>query len=235
MTQAPPDPSGKQAKPDPITPSTGSEIFLTIFSPTVVLADGTSFALNGNNVSYRFHVDDSTGDLLSDHFGGYATGPVPPDPTPIVNGWTGMPGRMRREFPDAGRGDFRSPAIRIRQSHTVSALQYRSHTVTKGKPALPGLPATFGSEEDVTTLVINLHDEYSAISTDLMYSVFPKYDAIVRSVSVTNQGDASVTIEDLASLSVDLPCEELDMIYLSGEWAREAHRQRRRVHYGIQG
>lgn len=201
----------------------------------MIVVDGTSFALNGNNVSYRFHVDDSTGDLLSDHFGGRATGPIPPDPAPIVNGWTGMSGRVRREFPDQGRGDFRSPAIRIRQSHTVSALQYHSHTVLKGKPALPGLPATFGNENDATTIVIHLYDKYSAIAADLMYSVFPRYDAIVRSVSVTNKGNGSIIIEDLASLSVDLPCEDLDMTYLSGEWARETHRQRRRVDYGIQG
>lgn len=199
--------------------------------------DGTSVALHGNNVSYLFHADDSTGDLLSDHFGGSVTGQMPTDPTPIVNGWTGMSGRVRREFPDQGRGDFRSPAIRIRQSgaHTISALQYQSHTVVKGKPALPGLPATFGDENDVTTIIIHLYDKYSLIAADLMYSVFPRYDAIVRSVTVTNKGKGAIVLEDLASLSVDLPFGDLDMIYLRGEWARETHRQRRRIDYGLQG
>ncbi|GIJ92717.1 hypothetical protein Asppvi_001995 [Aspergillus pseudoviridinutans] len=201
----------------------------------LVVVDSTAFALNGKSVSYRFHVDDSTGDLLSDHFGGSVTGAIPTDPTPIVNGWIGMSGRIRREFPDQGRGDFRSPAIRIRQSHIISALQYDSHTVVKGKPALPGLPFTFGDECDVTTIVIHLFDKYSAVAADLMYSVFPKYDAIVRSVSVTNKGTGSIVIEDLASLSVDFPFEDFDMIYLSGEWARETHRRRRRIDYGIQG
>jgi alpha-galactosidase len=204
---------------------------------TAVVVNGNSFALHGKNVSYCFHADESTGDLLSDHFGGSVTGPIPPDPTPIVNGWTGMSGRIRREFPDQGRGDFRGPAIRIRQaeSHTVSALEYQSHTVEKGKPALPGLPATFGNEHDVTTIVIHLYDKYSTIAADLMYSVFPRYDAIVRSVTVTNKGKGSIVIDNLASLSVDLPFEDLDMIYLRGEWARETHRQRRRVDYGLQG
>ncbi|KAJ5464405.1 uncharacterized protein N7458_000091 [Penicillium daleae] len=204
--------------------------------PTVIV-DGTSFALHGNNFSYLFHADDGTGDLLSDHFGGSVTGPMPTDPTPIVNGWTGMSGRVRREFPDQGRGDFRSPAIRIRQSgaHTISALQYQSHTVVKGKPALPGLPATFGDENDVTTIIIHLYDKYSLIAADLMYSVFPRYDAIVRSVTVTNKGKGAIVLEDLASLSVDLPFGDLDMIYLRGEWARETHRQRRRIDYGLQG
>ncbi|EAW13742.1 alpha-galactosidase [Aspergillus clavatus NRRL 1] len=202
-----------------------------------ITVDGKCFAINGNNVSYHFHVDETTGDLHSDHFGGSITGPIPDDPSPIINGWTGMPDRVRREFPDQGRGDFRVPAIRIRQSqgHTVSAFQYQSHTMSTGKPKLPGLPATFGAEKDVSTLVVHLYDKYSEVAANLTYSVFPRYDAIVRSVSVTNKGKGKISVESLASLSVDLPCEDFDMIGLRGDWAREAHRQRRKVDYGLQG
>lgn len=148
-----------------------------------------------------------------------------------------MQSRIRREFPDQGRGDFRVPAIRIRESagYTVSDLQYQSHTIVPGKPSLDGLPATFGNEDDVTTLVVHLYDNYSSIAADLMYSVFPKSDAIVRSVNVTNKGHGEITIESLASMSVDMPMEEWDMIGLRGDWAREAHRERRRVEYGLQG
>lgn len=199
--------------------------------------DGTSFALNGDNVSYRFHVDNATGDLFSDHFGGSLIGEIPTEMVGDVNGWVNRIGRVRREFPDQGRGDFRVPAIRIRQTegYTVSDLQYESHKVIPGKPALPGLPATFGTEEDVTTLVVHLFDEYSAVAADLSYSIFPKYDAIVRSVNVTNKGNGNITIETLASMSVDFPYEDLDMINLRGDWAREAHRERRKIDYGTQG
>ncbi|KAA8643371.1 hypothetical protein EYZ11_003416 [Aspergillus tanneri] len=202
-----------------------------------VIVEGNTFTLNGDHVSYRFHVDTTTGDLLSDHFGGSITGAIPTDPEPEVNGWVGMIGRVRREFPDQGRGDFRVPAIRIRQSegYTVSDLRYQSHTVVAGKPELPGLPATFGSEDDVTSLIIHLYDDYSNVAADLTYSIFPKYDAIVRSASVTNKGDGNITVEALASLSVDLPYEDLEMIGLRGDWAREARRERRRVEYGTQG
>jgi alpha-galactosidase len=201
-----------------------------------IVADGTSFALNGENVSYRFHVDNSTGDLLGDHFGGSVTGDIPLESVGDVNGWVGTSGRVRREFPDQGRGDFRIPAIRIRQSagYTVSDLQYKSHKIIAGKPAVAGLPATTGTEEDVSTLVVSLYDKYSDVAADLSYSIFPKYDAIVRSVNVTNNGNANITIDSLASLSVDLPYEDLEMISLRGDWAREAHRERRKVEYGIQ-
>lgn len=144
---------------------------------------------------------------------------------------------MRRELPDQGRGDFRIPGIRIRQpeGYTVSHLKYRSYTKVKGKPGLPGLPATFGSERDVTTIIIHLYDEESRVAADITYSIFPKYDAVVRSVSVLNQGKGNITVEALASLSVDFPVQELDMITLSGDHMREAHRERRRVERGLQG
>jgi alpha-galactosidase len=204
---------------------------------TAVSVDGTSFSLQGKNVSYRFHVDKSSRDLRSDHFGRSITGAIPTDPAPAVDDiWISTPDRVRREFPDQGRGDFRIPAIRIIQSdsYAVSALRYQSHDVLQGKPSLPGLPTTFGSAEDVSTLVVHLFDEYSEVAADLTYSIFPKYDAIVRSASVTNKGKSNISVETLASLSVDFSSEDLDIVGLRGDWAREAQRQRRKVEYGVQ-
>ncbi|KAL2827698.1 alpha-galactosidase C [Aspergillus pseudoustus] len=206
-------------------------------SQDAIVASGTTFSLNGDNVSYNFHVDNSTGDLINDHFGSPVSGALPNPVEPAINGWVGLPGRVRREFPDTGRGDFRIPAIRIRQTagYEVSDLQYQSHEIVQGKPALPGLPSTFGDAGDVSTLIVHLYDNYSSVAADLVYSVFPKYDAIVRSVNVTNRGEGNVSIEALASFSVDLPDEELEMVSLRGDWAREANRQRRKVEYGVQG
>jgi alpha-galactosidase len=194
----------------------------------VVVVDGTAFALNRNNISYHFHVDDNTGNLWLNYFGGSITRPIPTDRGFEINRRAGLLDRVRREFPNQGQGDFRIPAIQIRQSegYTMSALQYQSHTVVKGKPALYGLPATFGIKQDVTTIVIHLYDGYSAVVVDLTYSMFPKYNAIVRNVRVTNKGQGNVTIEALASLSVDFPCKELEMVCLQGDWAREAYHQR---------
>lgn len=202
-----------------------------------VQVTGTTFALNGTTLSYRFHVDEPSADLRSDHFGGSISGPIPVDPEPIVDGWTGMPDRVRREFPDQGRGDFRVPAFKIRQAegHTVSAFRYREHEIVQGKevPA-SGLPGVFGGAHDATTLIVRLVDPYSDLAAELKYTVFPKYDAVVRSASITNKSNSDVTIESLASLSVDFPFDELEMIGLRGDWAREAHRLRRKVDYGVQ-
>jgi alpha-galactosidase len=125
--------------------------------------------------------------------------------------------------------------VRIRQAegHIVSAFKYQSHEVVQGKPPLPVLPATFGDAADATTIVVHLYDEYSDVAADLTYMIFPKYDAVVRSTRITNKGENSITIETLASVSVDFPSEELETVGLRGDWAREAHRQRQKVSYGV--
>ncbi|KAJ6436850.1 alpha-galactosidase C precursor [Purpureocillium lavendulum] len=202
---------------------------------SAVVVNELSFELNGHSVSYRFHVDHETGDLVSDHFGGSVT------ENPAVqlahNGGWSTKGHVRREFPDLGRGDFRSPAVHIKHSngHTVSSFKYQSHTVIDGKPNLPGLPATFGSEDEVATLVLHMYDGYSSIAADISYSIFPKHDAIIRSVKISNKGTRKISIEKLASFSVDLPRNDYDMLQLRGEWARECSRLRRKIDYGTQG
>ncbi|PNY22965.1 Alpha-galactosidase 2 [Tolypocladium capitatum] len=202
-----------------------------------IIVDGTSFALNGDHVSYRFHVDDTTGDLISDHFGAPVDGDTIEAEIGTIHGWVDLIGRVRRELPDLGRGDFRTPAVQIRQSegYTVSDFQYKSHSVVSGKPPLKGLPATFGAGGDVSTLVVHMYDNYSSVAADLSYSIFPEYDAIVRSVNITNMGKGNITVEKLASLSVDLPYGDYDMLELKGDWAREGMRVRRKVDFGSQG
>lgn len=81
----------------------------------VALASRPTWAAPAH-VSYRFHVDNVTGDLFSDHFGGSITGEVPTAMMGEISGWVNRIGRVQREFPDQGRGDFRTPAVRIRQT-----------------------------------------------------------------------------------------------------------------------
>lgn len=148
----------------------------------------------------------------------------------------GTPGltNIRREFPDVGRSDFRLPAIHIKHADgdTVSAFAYQSHEIVPGKPSLPGLPATFGNDEEVTTLIVKLYDNYSDISAALSYSIFPEYNAIARSFQITNNGTNNISIERAASFSTDLPNLDLKMLELQGDWSHEANRVIRSVDFG---
>ena len=201
-----------------------------------ITAAGTNFTLAGDNVSYLFHVDPTSGDLVSDHFGAPATDFVQPASI-YQGGWSDGLTNTRREFPDIGRSDFRLPAIHISHADgdTVSSFYYSSHEIVECKPALPGLPATYGDAGDVSTLIVNLYDNVSDISAALSYSIFPQYNAIARSFQITNNGTEAISIERAASFSTDLPNLDLDMIELQGDWAHEMNRVKRVIQYGETG
>jgi alpha-galactosidase len=198
-----------------------------------ITVTGTNFTLTGDGVSYLFHVDPFSGDLVSDHFGGPTTDFTPPASI-SPNGWHHDLTNTRREFPDIGRSDFRLPAIHIEHSSgsTVSEFLYQSHQVVEGKPSLPGLPSTYGNETEVTTLIVQLYDNYSGISAALSYSIFPRYNAIARSFQITNNGTDNISIERAASFSTDFSNLDLDMIEVQGDWAHEFNRVKRKVDYG---
>ena len=192
-----------------------------------------NFTLTAQNMSYLMHVDPETLDLSSDHFGGPTTDFLPP-PYISPSGWSDNLANTRREFPDIGRSDFRLPAIHVLHGDgsTVSAFLYDSHEVMAGKPPLPGLPATFGEDGDVSTLMVRLYDNYTDVGATLSYSIFPAYNAIARSFQITNNGTQNISIERAASFSLDLPNLELDMIELQGDWAHERNRVKRKIAFG---
>lgn len=78
--------------------------------------------------------------------------------------------------------------MRTRGGHQVVMPLYRSHKIYPGKPEIPGLPATFGGEEDCDTLELVLWDQVLKLEAVLYYTAFRKLDVITRSVRVRNQG-----------------------------------------------
>ena len=76
------------------------------------------------------------------------------------------------EYPGHGVGDYRESAISVSDKNGNTAVQplYREHKIYAGKPGLPGLPATFGSEEECETLEIVLADEVLDLTVTLYYT-----------------------------------------------------------------
>ena len=141
------------------------------------------------------------------------------------------------EYSPHGVGDYRESSIRVRSSlgHSGVLLTYLSHEIYSGKRELEGLPATFGTETDVTTLAITCLDKALGLKVILEYSVFEDTDAIARSVKVLNESDASIYLEKVMSGCLDMDNEDYDMITLHGSWARERHMERKKLGHGKHG
>lgn len=140
------------------------------------------------------------------------------------------------EYPTGGIGDYRESCLDVRNEAGSKAVEilYFSHVITNGKPRLEGLPASFGNDDEVQTLVITCKDLVLGLSVDLMYSVFEKEDVIVRSTHVTNEGSQTLRLEKVYSACLDMDNENFELLNLHGSWARERHIQRRELAYGKQ-
>ena len=200
----------------------------------ITVTDDHEFHLSNSQISYIFRADKS-GELCHLYFGRRVESPSPL-PEKDYRGWIGPLGRMAREFPDVGHGDFRMPAVRLRHGGSaITKFKYTGHEVIPGKTKLSGLPSTFGSADDATTVIVHLRDETIDIDAYLSYTIFTSASAIARSVKFENRGNVADAVIEQASISIDMPSREWEMIQLSGDWSREASHIRSKVHIGVQG
>jgi alpha-galactosidase len=141
------------------------------------------------------------------------------------------------EYPTAGIGDFRVPALEVvhADGSTAAQLAYTGHRILPGKPALPGLPTTYVEDPaEADTVEINLIDAPSALEVNLRYSIFRDHAAVARSATIRNGSDRRIALSTAMSLSLDLPDALWDMTTLSGTGLRERHLVKRRLVNGRQ-
>lgn len=138
------------------------------------------------------------------------------------------------EYPGEGEGDFRNYCVSAKTELGFGGvqLQYESHKIMPGKPQLPGLPSTFGSEKDVSTLIITCSDSYTGLKAELYYSVFEQLNVITRSLCLTNDSKKNLELTKALSACVTLDSQNKDIITLHGSWARERHQSRHPISYG---
>lgn len=144
---------------------------------------------------------------------------------------------IKQEYPVYGSSDFRHPAVEIKQENgsIISDFVYDSHQITKGKPVLPGLPATYVEDDsEADTLIVTLKDSVTGICLDLSYTIFAEGGIIARNAKLTNQGENTVYLNRVMSLCLDLPDSDYEWIQLSGSWARERTPVTRKLANGVQ-
>ncbi len=95
-------------------------------------------------------------------------------PSPITGDRTYSLDVLPLEYSSNGLGDFRTSALDVRNEFGVTLdLKYKEYRLYKGKRT-EGLPASFGNQEEVESLEIDLYDQLTDITVTLQYSVLKK-------------------------------------------------------------
>ena len=107
---------------------------------------------------------------------------------------------LPQEYASSGVGDYRAPAVRVLSENGSRSVdpRYAGHQISARRQPIPGLPYV-RSSEDTETLTITLRDDIIGLTLDLLYHVFPSQDIITRSVRITNDSKAPLTLEKAAS------------------------------------
>lgn len=205
-----------------------------------------TITLHTDNTTYQMKID-QYGVLLHLYYGARTEGNMDYLLTYIDRGFSGNPweaGQDRtysldvlpQEYPAFGTGDYRSPALVVKNADGSYAcdLRYAGHTITPGKYRLKGLPAVYAAEDEAQTLEIRLQDKASRVEVRLLYGVLPAFDVITRSVIVRNDGDSTIELDKILSANLDVVSGDFDLITFGGRYAMERQVGRTPLNQGTQ-
>ena len=136
------------------------------------------------------------------------------------------------EFSAYGKGDYRQPAVQLmhEDGNFTTDFKYKSHGITKLKPALRGLPSSYGESE---TLTVVLEDKVLGAEIHLLYTVYEECNVITRSTRIINTGKKSFRIKSVMSMQLDMPMDDYVMLTFDGAWTRERYKNEHILNSGI--
>lgn len=97
------------------------------------------------------------------------------------------------------------------------------------------MPATYvDNNNESKTLKVYILDLITNVQVELLYTIYRDYPVITRSARIMNKGKDTQIIENISSLSLDLPDANYEWQQLSGAWGRERTVKSRTLQQGIQ-
>lgn len=204
------------------------------------------FTLHTKDATYQMKVDDY-GFLLHLYYGRRTEGCMDYLLTFADRGFSGNPydaGNDRtysmdflpQELPCQGTGDYRSPAVIVKNSDGSYGcdFRYRGYRISGGKYRIPGLPAVYAGEDEAETLEIDMEDPVTNVQITLLYGVLPELNIITRSACIKNAGAGKIYLEKAQAACLDFVSGEYDLISFYGRHAMERNTQRTPVSHGAQ-
>lgn len=95
------------------------------------------------------------------------------------------------------------------------------------------MPATYvENDSEAQTLLITLYDEVIQTELILSYTIYEDLPVICRNTYIKNWGKQKLVLNQIMSMSLDLPDYNYEMIELTGAWSRERNVKNRKLEHG---
>lgn len=126
------------------------------------------------------------------------------------------------EYPVYGTGDFRSGAMCLERNGMpiYPDLVFEKAETIEGTCMMDGFPCV-RDERGAKTFVFSWIDACGQYRLQQLYTFYPCDPVVVRRARLQNLGKEDLTIASLMSSVLNLPDEDFEFLYFSGNWARE--------------
>lgn len=138
------------------------------------------------------------------------------------------------EYSSNGIGDYRVNSVSVINPDGTDAVDFRyvGYKISKGKYAIPGMPALYGTEEEADTLEIYVKDTCTNLAAVYFYSVWEEQDIITRCVKFVNEGQDKIVLKKAASMNLDLLYGDWELVHFHGRYAVERQMERTPIMHG---
>ena len=159
-----------------------------------------------------------------------------PNPYDLQEGRGWSLDTQAQEYSTPGAGDFRLSTLESESADGIQGadLRYVSHQIRPGKYQLAGMPAAFAGEGEAETLSVLLADAATGMQVELLYGVFSHRNVITRAARILNRGASALRLNKAASVCLDLPFGDWQMIHFHGRHTMERQPERVTLMNGIQ-
>jgi alpha-galactosidase len=108
------------------------------------------------------------------------------------------------------------------------------HKVEPGKYSIPDMPAVYDNGGEAETLIVTLMDQVTGLKVHLYYGVFEEKDIITRCARIENAGRDVARLEKAASVCLDMPFGQWDLVHFHGRHCMERQMERSPLIHSIQ-
>ncbi|MBR1781473.1 MAG: alpha-galactosidase [Oscillospiraceae bacterium] len=143
---------------------------------------------------------------------------------------------LPQEYTSCGVGDYRINSIDVINADGSQCADFRyvGHEIRAGKYAIPGMPSVYDNGGEMETLIVTLQDPVTRLTLRLYYGVLYERDVITRCAELINEGTEPIVLNKAASLCLDLPCGDWDLMHFYGRHCLERQVERSPLPHSIQ-
>lgn len=164
------------------------------------------------------------------------------------------------EYSYSGTGDYRHLPLTVQmpdhgfgteflyESHRIYDGTYDENEMTKMPYAHQAVSIVASSDAQTSdntnvnntnannipeTLDITLKDSVYPVYIHLIYTCFPECDVITRRIKIDNKSETEISITKAMSMMLDLPGRDYDLHTFDGLWAKERHKNVKKLVSGL--